>query len=86
MPHLFLNLQWILKLKASLPLATKLGQGNIFRSLCQEFCLQGGGCAWQGGVRGRGACVAGGACMVGGVCGRWGGMCGRGGACVAYGQ
>ena len=24
-----------------LPLATKLGQGNIFRSLCQEFCSQG---------------------------------------------
>ena len=25
-----------------LPLATKLGQGNIFRSMCQEFCPQGG--------------------------------------------
>ena len=23
--------------------ATKLGQGNIFRSVCQEFCSQGGG-------------------------------------------
>ena len=23
---------------ASLPPATKLGQGNIFRSICQEFC------------------------------------------------
>ena len=32
--------------------ATKLGQGNIFRSVCQEFCR--GGHAWQG------ACVAGG--------------------------
>ena len=31
--------------------ATKLGQGNIFRSVCQEFCSQGGMCAgghaWQ---------------------------------------
>ena len=26
-----------------LPPATKLGQGNIFRSVCQEFCPQGGG-------------------------------------------
>ena len=26
-----------------LPAATKLGQGNIFRSVCQEFCPQGGG-------------------------------------------
>ena len=24
--------------------ATKLGQGNIFRSVCQEFCPRGGGC------------------------------------------
>ena len=28
-----------------LPPATKLGQGNIFRSVCQEFCPHGGG-AW----------------------------------------
>ena len=27
----------------SLPSATKLGQGNIFRSVCQEFCPPGGG-------------------------------------------
>ena len=27
---------------ASLPPATKLGQGNIFRSMCQEFCSGGG--------------------------------------------
>ena len=27
----------------SLPAATKLGQGNIFTSVCQEFCPQGGG-------------------------------------------
>ena len=26
-----------------LPSATKLGQGNIFRSVCQEFCPRGGG-------------------------------------------
>ena len=25
-----------------LPPATKLGQGNIFRSVCQQFCPQGG--------------------------------------------
>ena len=25
-----------------LPPATKLGQGNIFRSVCQELCSQGG--------------------------------------------
>ena len=29
-------------LTISLPPATKLGQGNIFRSVCQEFCPQGG--------------------------------------------
>ena len=54
--------------------AMKLGQGNIFRTKCQEFCPQGGcawwghewqgawqgGCAWQGGVHGRGACLGGG--------------------------
>ena len=36
---------------------TKLGQGNIFRSVCQEFCLQGGILA----------CIAGGipACLAG---------------------
>ena len=26
-----------------LPAATKLGQGNIFTGVCQEFCPQGGG-------------------------------------------
>ena len=26
-----------------LPPATKLGQGNILRSVCQEFCSRGGG-------------------------------------------
>ena len=63
-----------------LPPATKLGQCNIFRSVCQEFCPQGGS-AWQGGVHGRGGMCGGGdmhgrrACM-GGMCG--GGMHGRG--------
>ena len=77
------------------PPVTKLGQGNIFRSVCQEFCPQGGDCmagghawwghAWQG------------VCVVGDVCGRgpwihgrghaWQGcVCGRGhawqGACM----
>ena len=67
---------------ALLPPATKLGQGNIFRSVCQEFCPRGG--------------MHSGGCMVGGVCGKgmhggwcaWqGGMHGRGmghrGACMA---
>ena len=50
----------------------KLGQGNIFRSMCQEFCPWG-----KGGVVGRG-----GTCMAQGMCGGghvWqGGMCGGG--------
>ena len=50
---------------------TKLGQGNIFRSVCQEFCP--GGVRRRGDMHGRGvymveACVVGGgACAVGGV-------------------
>ena len=65
-----------------LPPATKLGQGNIFRSVCQEFCPWGGH-AWQGFV-----CMAG-AHARQGVCGRgahvwWGGMCSRG-ACMVGG-
>ena len=56
------------QLVAFLPPATKLGQGNIFRSVIQEFCPMGGGRhAWQGG-----ACVA-----EGGMHSRTG-MCGRG--------
>ena len=73
--------------------ATKLRQGNIFTSLCQEFCPQGG-------MHGRGACVVGGyvwqgghawqgACMVGGMHGREvciaGGVHGRG-TCMAGGH
>ena len=75
-------------LLALLPPATKLGQGNIFRSVCQEFCPQGGhvwqgghawqGTAWQGGVRGKGACMAGRGCAWQGVCVVGGGMCGGG--------
>ena len=42
-----------------LPPATKLGQGNIFRSVCQ-----GGGMHGRGGMRGRG-CAWQEACMVG---------------------
>ena len=42
-----------------LPPATKLGQGNIFRSVCQEFCPWGG-MRGRGCVHGRGACMAGG--------------------------
>ena len=30
-----------------LPAVTKLDQGNIFTSVCQEFCPQGGGCLPQ---------------------------------------
>ena len=71
----------------SLPPATKLGQGNIFRSVCQEFC------PWGGGMHGRGgAYVAGGVhgighawqgvCMAGG-CAWWG--CAWQGACLAGG-
>ena len=62
------------------PPATKLGQGNIFRSVCQEFYSQGGGMhgrghAWHGACV-MGACVARGS-MVGGM---------HGWACVAGGH
>ena len=62
-----------------------LGQGNIFRGVCQEFYSQGGrawkgrawkGCAWGdvcgGGLHGRGACIVG-ACLAGGRAWRGGG-------------
>ena len=53
-----------------LPPATKLGQGNVFTSICDS--VQGGmSCMAGGGMHGRGACMAGGVCVVGGVCG-WG--------------
>ena len=41
-----------------------LGQGNIFRSVCQEFCPQGGGVCGCGGV----CVVAGGHAWLLGVC------------------
>ena len=56
-----------------LPPVTKLGQGNIFRSACQEFCPQGGG-AWQGSM-----------CGKGGMCGRGHAWRGGGWSCVARG-
>ena len=63
-----------------LPPAKKLGQVNIFRSVCQEFCQEGHewwGCTWQkGGMYGMGHAWLGGVCVVGG------GICCRG-ACMA---
>ena len=60
-----------------------LGQGNIFRSVCQEFCPRGGMCGWGGACMARGhvlgACMVG-VCMAGGMHG--GGMCGGGHACL----
>ena len=55
----------MLDLSLLLPPAKKLEQGNIFRSVCQEFCPQGmacmagghvwqRGCVWQGGMYSRG--------------------------------
>ena len=68
-----------------LPPATKLGQGNIFRSVCQEFCSRrGGGHVWWGCVHGRGACVVG-VCVVGGMHGGDMCVCG-GGACMVGGH
>ena len=36
------NVNIVLQPAFFLPPATKLGQGNIFRGVCQEFCSQGG--------------------------------------------
>ena len=41
-----------------------LGQGNIFISVCQEFCPRGGGGGWVRGVHGPGGCMVPGVCMV----------------------
>ena len=49
-----------------------LGQGNIFRNVCQEFCPQGG--AWS---RGWGCLVPGGCLVRGGGDPRGGYCCGR---------
>ena len=70
-----------------LPPATKLGQGNIFRSVCPHS-VHGGVCVVA--PRGREACMVargvrgcslGEAWLLGGVCGCLGGVCGcyRGG-------
>ena len=40
-----------------LPPTMKFGQGNIFRSVCQEFCPGWEACV-AGGVCGSGACMA----------------------------
>ena len=70
-----------------LPPATKLRQGNVFTSVCQEFCPRGGGGGMVGGMHGRGACMAvGGACMaVGGHAWQWGGIHGSGGHAWQWG-
>ena len=58
-----------------LPPAMKLGQGNIFRSMCQQVSPQGGGNVWL--LRGVCMVAPGGACMVlfGGVRGFIWGVC-----------
>ena len=67
---------------------TKLQKGNVFRSMCQEFCPQGYP-SQGGGMRGQGACVVG--MWWGCVCGRghvWQGVHGRGawqGVCMVGG-
>ena len=73
-----LDINRLLVIVLLLPPAMKLGQGNIFRSVCQEFCPQGVGVHGRGGMH-----VAGGHVWQGHV---WqGGMYGRG-ACVAGGH
>ena len=58
--------------------AHNLGQGNILRSECEEFCPRGGGClvpggvsapggAWSGGVPGPGGCLVPGGALCWGV-------------------
>ena len=50
-----------------------LGQGNIFTSVCQEFCSQGGACS-LGGAWSRGCLVGGGLVLGGsGLGGAWSG-------------
>ena len=41
---LSLHMKFICNPSILLPAATKLGQGNIFTSVCQEFCPRGGVC------------------------------------------
>ena len=58
-----------------LPAATKLGQGNIFIGVCQEFCSQGGG--WWSGPGEGGSEIWGGCLKIsrGGVSNFSGGEC-----------
>ena len=57
--------------KLLLPAATKLGQGNIFIGVCQDFCSQGGGCLVPGGSPiFRGGCLQ----FFGGSPIFWGGL------------
>ena len=51
-----------------LPAATKLGQGNIFTSVCQEFCPRGGGVCLSAKVIFSQACVKNSVHGGGGVC------------------
>ena len=77
-----------------LPPATKLGQGNIFRSVCQEFCPQSGGYMTGGAMCGKGGMHVRGHVWQGGPV--WWGACeargvhSRGhvwqGACIAEGH
>ena len=72
-----------------LPPATKLGQGNVFTSVCDSVHGGGGWRAWQGACMvGRhawpGGCVVRGACMARGACVVKGACVARG-ACVAKG-
>ena len=66
-----------------------LGQGNIFRSVCQEFCPQGGGCLLLGCVSApsEGCMVQGGSapggCLLLGGCLVWGGS--APGGCLVWG-
>ena len=48
-----------------------LGQGNIFTSVCREFCSQGGCLVWGGRCLLLGGLVPGGVSSLGGTC-SWG--------------
>ena len=65
-----------------------LGQGNIFRSVCQEFCPQGEACMVAGGhawLLGGHAWLLGGLHGCGGVCMVAGRVRGCRGACMVAG-
>ena len=75
------TLRWIISIVTIFITARKrsLGQGKIFRSVCQEFCSQGECLVWggPGGVSGPGGCL-----VLGGACS--GGVPGPGG-CLLWG-